>query len=117
LARRILEDPEHQPAGAVSISAMTGEGFEALLKKIDQTLALDPVTPCKFRIPISEGAPVHLLHQCARVTATRYTEDACEIEAEVPESIRRRLSAYIVLKRVRRKAATARKAAKTRTKK
>ncbi len=108
LARRILGDPEHQPAGAIAISAFSGEGFEALLKKIDQTLALDPITPCLFRIPISEGAPVHLLHQCAKVTATRYTADACEIEAEVPESIRRRLSAYIVVKRVRRKAAAPR---------
>jgi GTP-binding protein HflX len=115
LARRILEDPEHQPAGAVSLSAITGEGFDALLKKIDQTLALDPVTPCVFRIPISEGAPVHLLHERAKVTATRYTEDTCEIEAQVPDSIRRRLEQYVVVKRTRRKAA-APKTKKTPTK-
>src|SRR5208282_4736129 len=52
LARRILEDPEHQPAGAVAISARTGEGFDVLLRKIDQALALDPVSPCVFRIPV-----------------------------------------------------------------
>jgi GTP-binding protein HflX len=96
LARRILQDPEHQPAGAVAISARTGAGFEALLRKIDDTLALDPVIECRFRIPVSEGGPVHLLHQYARVTSTRYSDDFCEIEAVVPESIRRRLSKYLV---------------------
>ncbi len=51
LARRILGDPDHQPAGAVAISARTGEGFDALLKKIDETLALDPVSTCVFHFP------------------------------------------------------------------
>jgi hypothetical protein len=49
------------------------------------------------------------------VTATRYTEDTCEIEAQVPDSIRRRLEQYVVVKRTRRKAA-APKTKKTPTK-
>jgi GTP-binding protein HflX len=96
LARRILCDPERQPAGAVAISARTGEGFATLLCKIDETLALDPLSPCIFRFPIAEGAPLHLLHEYARVTATRYCEDCCEVEAVTPSSIRRRLSRYLV---------------------
>jgi len=96
LARRILQDPEHQPTGAVAISARTGAGFEALLQKIDDTLALDPVRECMFCIPVGEGGLVHLLHQHARVTSTRYSNDFCQIEAVVPESIRRRLSKYVV---------------------
>ena len=105
LARRILADPEHQPAGAVPVSARTGEGFDALLRKIDQTLALDPVAPCVFRIPLGEGAPVNMLHQFAKVTSTRYTAEACEIEADVPESVRRRLQKYVVVKRAARRKA------------
>jgi GTPase len=96
LARRLLGDPEHQPAGAVAISARTGEGFEPLLRKIDETLALDPLSPCVFRFPVAEGAPLHLLHERARVTATRYAGDCCEVEAIVPASIRRRLSQYVI---------------------
>ena len=96
LARRILGDPEHQPAGAVGISAFTGEGFDRLLQKIDETLALDPVAPAVFRFPISEGGPLHLLHEHARVTSKTYEEDACVVEAVVPASIRRRLSEYLV---------------------
>jgi GTP-binding protein HflX len=96
LARRILEDPQHQPAGAVAISASTGQGFDALLQKIDETLALDPVSECHFRFGIAEGAPVHLLHEYAHVLSTRYSEDACEVDAVVPESVKRRLKQYLI---------------------
>jgi GTP-binding protein HflX len=96
IARRILGDPEHQPAGAVAISAKTGEGVEALLARADELLPVDRLSHCVFRFPVSGGAAVGLLHEYARVTATRYTEDAVEVEAEVPESIRRRLQRYLV---------------------
>jgi GTP-binding protein HflX len=96
LARRILSDPEHQPAGAVAISAATGVGFDALLKKIDETLPLDRVSECRFRFPISEGGPLHMLHENARVTATKYTGKTCTVNAIVPESIKRRLKKYLV---------------------
>ncbi|HEX5430368.1 MAG TPA: GTPase HflX [Bryobacteraceae bacterium] len=95
LARRILGDPERQPAGAAAISARTGAGLEALFSKIDETLPLDPISECLFRFPISEGGPLHLLHEFARVTATRYRGNWCEVEALVPESLRRRLSRYL----------------------
>jgi len=103
LARRILGDPEHQPAGAVSISAKTGEGFDVLLKRIDEVLMLDPLEPCTFLFPISEGGPLHLLHEHARVLATRYSGESCEVDAEVPESIRRRLAEFVVKKKRKRK--------------
>lgn len=96
VARRILADPDHQPAGAVAISALTGDGFDALLQKIDETLALDPVSPCVFHFPIAEGAPLHLLHEHGRVTATRYTGESCEVEALTPASIKRRLEKYLI---------------------
>jgi len=99
LARRILSDPEHQPAGSVAISAITGAGFQALLEKIDETLPLDRLSECVFRFPVGEGGPLHLLHEHARVTATRYSGDHCEVEANVPESLKRRLKKYLVTSR------------------
>jgi GTPase len=96
LARRILQDPERQPAGAAAISARTGQGFEALLKKIDETLPLDPVSECKFRFPAGDGAPLHWLHEFGKVTSTRYSGETCEVEATVPESVKRRLKGYLV---------------------
>jgi GTPase len=96
LARRILGDPEHQPAGAVAISAANGAGFAELLEKIDEVLSLDPVTACVFHFPIADGAPLHLLHEYAQVTSIRYGETGCEVEALVPESIKRRLDRFLV---------------------
>jgi GTPase len=99
LARRILQDPQHQPAAAVAVSARSGEGIGALLQKIDETLGLDPVAKCVFRFPLAEGGPLHLLHEHGRVTATRYRRGYCEVEAEAPESLRQRLAKYAVTPR------------------
>ena len=96
LARRLLSDPEHQPAGAVAVSARTGEGLGKLVSKIDDTLPLDPVSSCEFRFPAAEGAPLHLLHEYGRVTETRYKDDFCEVKALAPESVRRRLAKYLI---------------------
>jgi GTP-binding protein HflX len=96
LARRILGDPEHQPAAAVAVSAHTGAGMEALLQKIDETLPLDPVSACRFRFPLGEGAPLHLLHEHGQVTSTRYRKGFCEVEALASDSLRRRLAKYAV---------------------
>jgi 50S ribosomal subunit-associated GTPase HflX len=96
LARRILGDPEHQPAAAVTVSAQTGAGMESLLRKIDETLPLDPVSACRFRFPLGEGAPLHLLHEHGQVTATRYRKGFCEVEALASASLRRRLAKYAV---------------------
>jgi GTP-binding protein HflX len=95
LARRILGDPEHQPAGAVAISAHSGTGLDTLLAKIDQTLPIDQLSSCKFRIPVSEGAPLHLLHEFGRVASTKYRGNWCTVEASVPESLRRRMEKYL----------------------
>jgi len=95
LARRILGDPQHQPAAYAAISAATGAGFEELLQKIDNVLALDPVSPAVFRFSAADGAPLHLLHEHARVTAIRYDENGCEVRAMVPVSLKRRLRPYL----------------------
>ena len=99
LARRILGDPEHQPAGAVAISAATGQGFEDLLQKIDQTLAVDPLAECAFRFPVGDGGPLHLLHEHARVLTTRYDDRYCYVDAIAPASLRRKLRRYALASR------------------
>ena len=83
-------------APAVAVSARTGEGFADLLAMMDRTMVLDPVSAARFRIPLTEGASVSLLHERARVTSARYTEEACELEADTPESIQRLLKQYAV---------------------
>jgi GTPase len=93
---RVEGTPRIPTESTIAISARTGQGLDALLQKIDETLALDPVSKCVFHFPIAEGAPLHLLHEHGRVTATRYTGESCEVEAETPASIKRRLEKYLV---------------------
>jgi hypothetical protein len=59
-------------------------------------LGLDPVSHATFRFPAGEGALLNTLHEQARVIETRYSGEQCEVEAEVPESIRRQLEAFLV---------------------
>jgi GTP-binding protein HflX len=104
LAQRILghshprtPDGElEQPLRAALVSAKSGEGRESLLSLIDAALPFDTVRIERFLIPLAAGGAIALLHSSARVIREDYNESSCEIEAEVPESIRRRLDRYVV---------------------
>ena len=65
-------------------------------RAMDRMLDLDPVSRAVFRLPAGDGGLTNLLHERAVVLETRYDGDWCEVEAQVPESVRRRLAAYIV---------------------
>jgi GTP-binding protein HflX len=82
----------HGEARAVPVSALTGEGLDQFIALIDEVLPLDPLVRATFRFPASEaGAKSALIHEYGRVIAIRYDADACEIDAEVPASLKRRL--------------------------
>ena len=76
---------------AVAVSAMSGTGIPDLLAAIDELLPLDPVVRVSWRLPVADGATLALLHQFGRVLETRYEGDVCDVEAEVPESLKRRI--------------------------
>ena len=84
-----LGNPVAMPV--VAVSALTGAGIDLLLARIDEELRLDPLVVTRLRIPASDGAKLALLHQFGRVLQTRYEGDQCEVEAEIPESLQRRL--------------------------
>jgi GTP-binding protein HflX len=96
LAQRILGEVKASArTQAIPVSARTGKGFAELLEAIDRALPLDPVSRATFRIPAGEGSLLHLLHERAKVLSSEYRGEVCEVEAEVPESIKRRLSGYL----------------------
>jgi GTP-binding protein HflX len=97
LAQRILGEVRASAGWqALAVSARSGAGFDQLLAAIDRELPLDPITHAKFRLPAAEGSLIHLLHERAKVLASRYEGDCCEIEAEAPESVLSRLARYRV---------------------
>ena len=89
----ILEAVRH--TRSVRVSARTGEGMAELLSAIDEVLPFDPVATATFRFPQSEGAKISMLHDLGRVKWTRYEEEYCDIEAEVSESLKRRLAKFL----------------------
>lgn len=76
---------------AIAVSAVTGQGIPELLAEIDRVLPLDPLVRVHFSLPPGGGPTLAMLHQFGRVLETRFEPDRCEVEAEIPESLERRL--------------------------
>ncbi|SPE26980.1 putative GTPase [Candidatus Sulfopaludibacter sp. SbA3] len=94
LCRRLLSVAgSHHETHAVALSALNGEGVDRLLTLIDTVLPMDPIVRTTLRLPAGDGATLAMLHEFGRVLSTRYEEDCCEVDAEIPESLRRRLPA------------------------
>lgn len=92
LVRRLSGESGGYPAAWVS--ARTGEHFPQLLDLIDAQLPEDTLVEASFRIPLNELGALNLLHSRARVLATKFTSDACEVRAEAPESLLRLLAQW-----------------------
>jgi GTPase len=69
----------------VFVSALTGEGLEELLRRIDEALPVDPVVKLALRMPLA------LIHALGRVVYSRVDDSHMELEAEVPEAVARKL--------------------------
>jgi GTP-binding protein HflX len=98
LAPRLLGHaggPDGAPR-AVAVSALTGAGLDDLLRTIDDALPLDPVARATFRFRAGDGATLALLHEFGKVQAVRYEGEECEVEADVPESVRARLGGLAI---------------------
>ena len=80
---------------AVAISALTGRGLDNLLAAVDEVLPFDPIVRVRLSLPLSEGARIAMVHELGRVLETRYVNDTCEMDTEIPESLRRKLGAYL----------------------
>jgi GTP-binding protein HflX len=95
LRARFLSDSGGKPEPrAVLVASQTGEGIPALLDAIDAVLPFDLVSRAEFRIPNTDTASIALLHEYGRVREIRYLEDLCIVDADVSESLRRRLQQF-----------------------
>jgi GTP-binding protein HflX len=82
-------------AGWAAISALTGEGLDALLDEVDRRLDQDPVDRVTLLIPHAESALIDVIHGAAVIVEREFTEQGCRIVADMPASIRRRLVSYL----------------------
>ncbi len=94
--RRLLSDAGGKmEIPSVMTEALTGWGVDSLLEKIDAILPMDQIVSRRFRVPVGELGDVALLHERGRVNRIEYGQDVCEVEAEVPESLLRRLGRWV----------------------
>lgn len=82
--------------GTVHISALTGAGLNALLERVDEMLEEDPLRRVRMRVPQEEGKTLALIQARARVLSRQYRDGVVELEARAPESVLRRLKAFVV---------------------
>ena len=90
--RDSLRDDEH----TVHVSAAQGIGLATLLDRVDALLEPDRPTRVRLRIPQGEGKALAQLQARARIYSQKYTSTAVELDAEVPESVLRRVKQWVI---------------------
>jgi GTP-binding protein HflX len=78
-------------AAPVLVSALTGFGLDELLRRIDLALPIDPMLSMSLRLPLAEGRTLAMVHALGRVLHSEVVDSHMLIDAEVPDSIVRRL--------------------------
>ena len=80
-----------QGNGRVFVSAQTGAGLDVLLSRVDEVMPVDPLLHLHFSLPLSDGRSLALVHGLGRVLHSEVRDSRMDIEAELPESLARRL--------------------------
>jgi GTPase len=90
-----LSPAEIEALGASSdsalVSGLTGAGLEDLLRQIDERLPVDPIIRLRFRLPLSDGRSLALVHGLGHVLNSEVQDSQMLLEADLPESMVRRL--------------------------
>jgi GTP-binding protein HflX len=77
--------------GNLYVSALKGTGLDELRRRIDQAMPGDPTVHVELHLPLADGRTLALLHQRGRVLRSEVRDSRMWVEAEVPESLARRL--------------------------
>ncbi|HTW23213.1 MAG TPA: GTPase HflX [Candidatus Baltobacteraceae bacterium] len=90
-----FKDSNGRPGDTAFASAVTGEGLEELLKKIDAAMPIDPLLRLHLRLPLADGRSLSVVQGRGRVLRSEVQDGHIEIEAEIPESAARELQGFI----------------------
>jgi GTP-binding protein HflX len=98
--RKAIANAAHRSLGGapVLVSALTGEGIEELVRRIDAEMPTDPLEAFSIRLPLAEGRTLAMIHALGRVLHSEIDDSHIRLDAQVPASIakRLRLKAYMV---------------------
>ena len=90
--RDSLKDNPH----TVHVSAAKGSGLSTLLDRIDQMWVEDPIRRLSLRVPQNQGRALAMLEAGSRIYSRRYNDGLVEIQADLPESLARKMSEWLV---------------------
>lgn len=90
-------DSLRDDARTVHVSAGKGIGLTTLLDRIDQLVSEDSLSRVHLRIPQKEGKALAILEARSRIYSRKYRDGAVELEAELPESLTRKLKQWVVV--------------------
>nr|HEV7954125.1 GTPase HflX [Candidatus Acidoferrales bacterium] len=82
-------------AGNVFVSALKNEGLDGLLRRMDEAMPVDEVVHMKLLVPLADGRMLALIHALGRVISSEIEDSSMRLLADVPESLARRLNAYV----------------------
>jgi GTP-binding protein HflX len=91
----ILVKSNERRDNTIFVSALTGAGLDELLARVDAVMPVDPLVRLNLRIPISDGRHLSLVHACGRVLHSEVSDGHMNLEAELPESLARRLENFV----------------------
>src|SRR5271170_7337792 len=94
--RKLLVESNGHGGSNVFTSAVTGEGLEDLLVRIDAAMPVDPLVRLRLRMPLADGRHLALVQARGRVLQSEVVDGHFLLEAEVPQSAARRLQDFVL---------------------
>jgi GTP-binding protein HflX len=93
---RVADSPANTAVthGKVFVSALKNEGLDELLRRMDEAIPVDSVVRMRLLVPMTDGRMLSLIHALGRVLHSEIEDSSMRLEADVPESLARRLNAY-----------------------
>lgn len=95
VAQGLIADAARAGSKTVYVSAVDGTGLDLLRERVDKMVEEDQVSRVHLRLPQSEGKLLALLEARARIYSREYKDGAVEMEAEAPESVVRKVRAFV----------------------
>ena len=78
----------------VAVSAISGEGLDVLLARVDAILKADPIGRMEIKIPQTEGKLLAMIEARAHVLRREYGRDQVQLTIEGPQSVLRRVERF-----------------------
>jgi len=94
--KALTQSNGHGQNNNVFTSAMTGEGLDDLLARIDSAMPVDPIVKLRLRMPLADGPHLSLVQARGRVLHSEIVDGHFLLEAELPQSAARRLQEFVL---------------------